>query len=193
MLTDAQTPDTDSSHLLFDYERAQEMIRHYETLFWQVGAIVVAGLFIGLSNNNLHDVDQFGATILPTLLVLSFWFLWHIRTRALVLSRFRRLREIEGKIAELSQTSSSYTEDNKRLEVSFWKNPRQWIFARTTHSCLIRMFCLLLPGYLIFLYMQSYHQQRGLDAVAWKNFIFFVVPLGIFLFYPEPSTPGELY
>ncbi len=69
------------------------MIRHYETLFWQVGAIVVAGLFIGLSNYNLHDVDQFATTIPLTLLVLSFWFLWHLRTRALILPRFRRLRE----------------------------------------------------------------------------------------------------
>jgi hypothetical protein len=195
MLINPQEPeDIDPTRLLFDYERAQEMVRHYETLFWQVGAIVVAGLFVGLSNFNLQtsvDVDQAARLIGLTLLVLSFWFFWYQRTRALVLPRFRRLREIEEKVAGLRQMSSSYTEDNKRIAIAFWQSPRQWVFTRATHSCLVRLFCLTLPAYLTYLYLQAYSEQRGLDMVTLVNVLLYLVPWTAILLYPEQKLARE--
>lgn len=78
----------------FEYQMAQEMLRHYDSLNWQIGSILIAGTLVltALVFNKdtvklLHDVYYPAVAILLTATVLSAfvlgnWLLWFRRHRA---------------------------------------------------------------------------------------------------------------
>lgn len=85
--------------LMFDYDKAQEMIRHYENLSWQVGAIIFAGLFVMIGAAIVKKPIEKDNTILlfvivMTLLVDLFWFLWYQRNRILITKNWKDLETL---------------------------------------------------------------------------------------------------
>jgi uncharacterized membrane protein YfcA len=175
--------------LLFDYERALEMIKHYETLHWQVGAILIAGLFIGLMSfakwkATLENLDKFPAVIFITLIVVLFWFLWYQRTRVLVLPRFRRLWEIELELEELRQYTYSFEYDAQISE-------SRSVFRCFRHTTLIKLFCIFIPCILIYMYAKAYVQLRGSDLKLLIHLTVFALPIIYILLYKSIQAPRE--
>jgi len=94
MMPENQMADLDWERDKFEYQMAQEMLRHYDSLNWQIGSILIAGTLVltGLIFNKdtvrlLYE--RFWPTVaslltanLVSYLVLLIWLLWFRRHRA---------------------------------------------------------------------------------------------------------------
>ena len=94
MTPENEMADLDWERDKFEYQMAQEMLRHYDSLNWQIGSILIAGTLVltGLIFNKdtvrlLYE--RFWPTIatlltanLVSYLVLLTWLLWFRRHRA---------------------------------------------------------------------------------------------------------------
>ena len=82
------------NELLKEYELTQQMAIHYDTLNWQIGSILIAGIFItfGIMGNNLSSYPILSAI---SLFVLIVWNRFYFRHKAIQNTKFRRLHEIE--------------------------------------------------------------------------------------------------
>lgn len=182
--------------LMFDYDKAQEMIRHYEQLFWQVGAILLAGLFVmmGIISDNKYFVKE-PYRLLPviaiTLLIDLFWFLWYQRNRILVLGRFQRLRDIENLVPELRNYSYSLEEESIRLDTPRSKNFRMWLTCHIRHSFLLKCFCILLPIPIIAVFICAYLSSKTFDWTLIILLVFFTLPLLVIVLYPKEPYPKK--
>jgi len=83
---------------LAEYAAAQEAYIHYDNYSWQVGAVLIAGVFVlwGLvtSASNPANVPWFTVNLLVWLL-MSIWLLYTGHNRQLYLFKIHRIREIE--------------------------------------------------------------------------------------------------
>ncbi len=93
MMPENQMADLDWERDKFEYQMAQEMLRHYDSLNWQIGSILIAGTLVltGLIFN--RDTvrllyERFWPTLatliianLVSYLVLGTWLLWFHRHR----------------------------------------------------------------------------------------------------------------
>ncbi len=184
--------------LKFDYDKAQEMIRHYEQTFWQVGAILLAGLFImmGIVTTDSFFQDK-SHTLIPviaiTLFIDLFWFLWYNRNRIIILDRFERLRDIENVVPELCNYSYCLHDEEARATISARTNFRIWLTGHIRHSLLLRWFCVLLPIPIIGLYIFAYLSSKTFDSSLIIHLAIFSIPLLVILLYPmEPYTRVNL-
>ncbi|MDX6444984.1 MAG: hypothetical protein QOH71_2058 [Blastocatellia bacterium] len=93
----------------FEYEMAQDMLKHYDTLNWQIGSVLIAGvlIFTGLvinkdiielmrSHSNVGKAIGFGVPAL-SLLILAIWLMWFRRHRDLYNCRNEVLHRIESR------------------------------------------------------------------------------------------------
>ncbi|WP_162042482.1 hypothetical protein [Undibacterium sp. YM2] len=90
-----------------EYSAAQEMLRHYDSLSWQIGSILIAAVFLltGLvlrkeSVALIQDKGLYSFAIvvgLPlfSLFVLLCWLLWYLRCRHLYNLRSETLHRLE--------------------------------------------------------------------------------------------------
>jgi hypothetical protein len=89
----------------FEYDKCFETFKHYDTLNWQIGGILVAGLMI-FSGQIIAKVMEDGAinpcvyNWLPFVGLLNYtvmiiWIKFFLRHRELYNSRINRMREIE--------------------------------------------------------------------------------------------------
>ena len=96
---------TDSQEL--EYTSAQDMLKHYDSLNWQIGSILVAATVVltGLVLNDdalallrgttrASQIVAFGVPAF-SLFILSIWFLWFRRHRALYNFRNETLHRLE--------------------------------------------------------------------------------------------------
>ena len=90
-----------------EYQMAQEMLRHYDSLNWQIGSILVAAslvvtglalnkdlLILARSSTSLRWSLTIGVPLL-SLFVLGIWLLWFRRHRALYNLRNEVLHRLE--------------------------------------------------------------------------------------------------
>ena len=184
--------------LKFDYSKAIEMIQHYEKLFWQVGAILIAGLFIMMGIVSKEQVYVEAPQILIpviafTLLIDLFWFLWYTRNRIVVLNRFERLRDIEDIIPEICNYSYCLYDEENRFKTSIKDNFGFWLSGRMRHSLLLRCFCILFPIPLISIYTYATFQLSQTFTVSMIVILgLFCLPLLFIAVYPlESYTRSE--
>lgn len=90
-----------------EYQMAQEMLRHYDSLNWQIGSILIAGTVVltGLlfNKDTIHLLyERFWATVVALLVanaisygVLGIWLLWFRRHRDYYNLRNEVLHRIE--------------------------------------------------------------------------------------------------
>ena len=93
----------------FEYEMAQDMLKHYDTLNWQIGSLLIAGVlvltgivvnkdiieFMG-SNRSAGLIIVFGIPLF-SIIILGLWLLWFLRHRQLYNYRNETLHRIELK------------------------------------------------------------------------------------------------
>lgn len=91
----------------FEYEMAQEMLKHYDSLNWQIGSILIAGVLVltGLAiDKDLVDLMRLSLPIglvialgVPalSLIILGAWWFWFHRHRQLYNYRNEVLQSIE--------------------------------------------------------------------------------------------------
>jgi hypothetical protein len=103
----APAPPVDVQVKLAEYERAQEMLRHYDALNWQIGAVFISANAIVLAllaNRDLLELfdGQLALGILAAALLSAFsgsllvaWWLWFRRHRDLYNFRNETLHRIE--------------------------------------------------------------------------------------------------
>lgn len=105
----AELPEDRRELLRFEYERAQDMLKHYDTLSWQTGNIFIAGIlvFTGLAfGKDGGEVLKQGwrslilvLTIpIVSLTILLFWAYWFKRHRGLYRFRDDVLHRLEIKL-----------------------------------------------------------------------------------------------
>lgn len=89
---------------LFEYRMAQEMVRHYDSLNWYIGSILIGSLIVitGIAINSMGvasigDSHHFSILSIPflSLFVLGVWLLWFRRHRNLYNYRNEVLHRIE--------------------------------------------------------------------------------------------------
>jgi hypothetical protein len=93
-----------------EYQMAQEMIRHYDILNWQIGAILIAGVFVLTAfvlRSDIFDLarlHKWTSFVLMVLAIPAFsaiplvaWRWWFMRHRALYNFRNEVLQRIELK------------------------------------------------------------------------------------------------
>lgn len=87
----------------FEYAQAQDMLKHYDALNWQVGSILIAGLaaLTGFVVNQQAEVDLLKQCIVIygvpffSLVLLCFWGLWYQRHRFMYNLRNEVLHRLE--------------------------------------------------------------------------------------------------
>lgn len=85
---------------LFEYERAEAMLRHYDTLNWQIGSILVAATAVvfGFSLDGVAASSPIVVVFLVPLfsfLLLGFWFHWYKRHASLYNFRNEVMHRVE--------------------------------------------------------------------------------------------------
>jgi hypothetical protein len=107
-IQEMETPEFERKKL--EYQMAQEMLRHYDTLNWQIGGILIAAVIIltGLAVNEeiigvaresrgLHIAIIVGIPLF-SLFVLGVWLLWFKRHRELYNFRNEVLYRLEEQL-----------------------------------------------------------------------------------------------
>jgi len=87
---------------LAEYERAQDMLKHYDLLNWQIGSILIGAnaVLAGLVINLMPKVGWWGLLVAPAIALFSFvlleaWMRWFDRHRTLYNFRNETLHRIE--------------------------------------------------------------------------------------------------
>lgn len=84
--------------LLAEYSAANDSYMHYDDFSWQVGSILMAGVFVFwgfLSNENINENIIVVCSILIVAL-MSTWMLYSAHNRQIYLFKLHRLHEIEN-------------------------------------------------------------------------------------------------
>lgn len=93
----------------FEYERAQEMLQHYDNLTWHIGSIFIAGILVltglGLGKDGFEILAKGWRSLLVvfgipgiSFLVLVLWALWFKRMRSHYRFRDEVLHRLEEKL-----------------------------------------------------------------------------------------------
>jgi hypothetical protein len=141
-LSDRGTPEMGESLskreqlLMFEYERAQEMLIHSDSLIWQIGSILIAGTLVltglALNKDTLELLGKGWRSLLavigvPTIsfLTLKIWLLWARRHRSFYNFREQVLQRIEFelqfyhflRVLEASQILNILADAEKKVDI----------------------------------------------------------------------------
>jgi hypothetical protein len=89
---------------LAEYQAAQECYLHYDNFPWQVGALLMAGVFVfwGLLIDRAPQPQILGVASLLVSLLMSVWVLYACHNRQIYLCKLDRIRELE-QLLEMEQ------------------------------------------------------------------------------------------
>lgn len=83
--------------LLKEYELTQQMAIHYDALNWQIGSILIAGIFISIGIiGDRFDIYPLLSAI--SLFILIIWNRFYFRHKAIQDTKFERLHSIENEL-----------------------------------------------------------------------------------------------
>ncbi len=89
--------ETNNNALIAEYSATNDAYMHYDNFSWQVGSILIAGVFVfwGFLSNSAVDKNLIiGSSILVSIL-MSAWLLYTAHNRQIYLCKLHRLYEIE--------------------------------------------------------------------------------------------------
>ncbi|HEC33312.1 MAG TPA: hypothetical protein ENI37_01175 [Chloroflexi bacterium] len=96
-----KTDDTESARV--EYAAAQEAYLHYDNFVWQVGAVLIAGVFVYwgflLATPPQLLVTLFGHILVTAL--MSVWLLYAAHNRQIYLFKLHRIHELEKRLGML--------------------------------------------------------------------------------------------
>ncbi len=86
--------------LLAEYQAAQDSYLHHDSLPWQVGGLLIAGVFVfwGLMLDRSPTSDSVVAASLLVTALMSAWMLYAHQVRQIYLCKLDRIREIERQL-----------------------------------------------------------------------------------------------
>src|SRR5882762_5798658 len=90
-------PDPSTEALLSEYAATNEAYLHYDAFSWQVGSVLVAGVFVfwGFLLQEAPDDALFVASGLLVTVIMSAWALYADHNRQIYLQKLDRLHDIE--------------------------------------------------------------------------------------------------
>lgn len=100
-LIDAYKPvvytEVDRDILLFEYNKTQEMLRHYDNLNWNIGSILVGSniIALGMLSSQINTGILFGAALAGSFSLFA-WILWFLRHASIYNVKNDRLYMIES-------------------------------------------------------------------------------------------------
>jgi hypothetical protein len=85
------------SELVQEYVLTQQMAIHYDQMNWQIGSILIAGIFIsiGIIGNKIDAYLWLG---IISFVILYAWNRFYFRHKAIQNKKFERLHEIESEL-----------------------------------------------------------------------------------------------
>lgn len=83
--------------LLKEYEMTQQMAVHYDQMNWQIGSILIAGIFIGIGIIGTK-IEAYLLLCIISFLILFVWSKFYFRHKAIQNTKFERLHEIEDQL-----------------------------------------------------------------------------------------------
>lgn len=98
------------ANLRLEYEKTQEMAIHYDRLNWNIGYILIAGVYVGIGLVG-DKIYLYPALIIISLVTLGIWRLFYERHKAIQRIKWKRLQEIEKELG-LDQHLSVDREDH---------------------------------------------------------------------------------
>jgi len=89
----------DNDVLIAEYQAAQDCYLHYDNFPWQVGTLLVAGVFVFwgllLSQTENADLLLVGLASFLVSILMSLWLLYVAHARQIYLAKLDRIQEIE--------------------------------------------------------------------------------------------------
>jgi len=107
-----------------EYTAAQEMLCHYDSLNWQIGAILIAATFVltglALQEGVVASIKQsYYVTLgipISSLFILTTWLKWFQRHRALYNLRFETLHRLEIQLGMYHHLRAAEADSRKSNE-----------------------------------------------------------------------------
>jgi hypothetical protein len=98
-------------NLRLEYDKTQQMAIHYDLLNWNIGYILIAGVFVGVGLVG-EKIFLYPALALISLATLTIWRLFYARHKKIQRVKFIRLQEIEKEL-NMQQHRRVHSEDRE--------------------------------------------------------------------------------
>lgn len=101
---------------LVEYQAAQDCYLHYDNFPWQVGALLIAGVFVfwGLVIDSSAKWEILGPASLLVSLLMSVWILYAHHNRQIYLCKLDRARELERELGMEQHRRFKWNESTER-------------------------------------------------------------------------------